>query len=420
MTETTTTEPEEEALDPRYLARRESLRRAGRKIVVSVALLFIVWVAFYQGVSRMIWPESPPDLKFTPPSVLSSPLATPETQTPKPPLPVAQDDAPAPEKEAAPAPKEEPAAPEPAPVTEEKQTEAKQAQTLEQRITELQEEAAAIRDAGANTVVENTSHAAAEAMEARLKALEASIETLRQESASGRNDAGRMTDVLNEQLKSQAETISALEARISENDAGWQKASLTQAYYTLESRVQAGLPYKEAYRATLSVADEETDQAFVAALKPVAASANEGIATLKELREEFSSAARIALHPALAATSFWGRLRGNLTSLITVRRIGAHQKGQTPEAVIARAEAALNEDKLAMALDEIKSLSADAAAAMELWRKRAETRLVVTDALDAARGQLLFNESSAAAEEEAAAASSRNASKPARASSPEL
>ncbi|HEX6980927.1 MAG TPA: mitofilin family membrane protein, partial [Alphaproteobacteria bacterium] len=78
--------------------------------------------------------------------------------------------------------------------------------------------------------------------------------------------------------------------------------------------------------------------------------------------------------------SWWRPLLDRLTSLVTIRRIG-EVDGDTPEAVVARAERRLAADDLAGAVAELERLQGAPAAAAGSWLADARARLTAEAAL---------------------------------------
>ena len=84
----------------------------------------------------------------------------------------------------------------------------------------------------------------------------------------------------------------------------------------------------------------------------------------------------------LADDSFGERLLGKLKGLVSLRRVGADVPGDTVEAKLARAEAALNAGDVAKAVALVKSLPPQAAKATTAWLARADASLAAQRAVD--------------------------------------
>lgn len=114
------------------------------------------------------------------------------------------------------------------------------------------------------------------------------------------------------------------------------------------------------------------------------------VPTLAELRAAFVPAARAALAAARKEAAGESTL-DQLTSFL-MAQTGARslepREGADPDAVLSRAEAALNSDELAAALSETASLPATSQAELAAWQALAERRLAATQALATLAGNL--------------------------------
>ena len=76
------------------------------------------------------------------------------------------------------------------------------------------------------------------------------------------------------------------------------------------------------------------------------------------------------------------RLLGKLKGLVSLRRIGADVQGDSVEAKLARAEAAIDAGDLAKAVELVKSLPPQTSRATADWLARAEAHLAAQRAVD--------------------------------------
>jgi len=114
-------------------------------------------------------------------------------------------------------------------------------------------------------------------------------------------------------------------------------------------------------------------------LRPLA---EKGVDSRATLATEFPVVAKAALADDLADDSFGERLLGKLKGLVSLRRVGADVQGNSVEAKLARAEAALDGGDLAKAVALVKSLPAPAARATSAWLARAEAHLGAQRTID--------------------------------------
>lgn len=122
------------------------------------------------------------------------------------------------------------------------------------------------------------------------------------------------------------------------------------------------------------------DAALQAALQPHVA----GVATLQQLQADFPDAARLSLQLDLAARDgdSWGTRLTDFLAAQTGARSLTPRDGDTPDAILSRAEFALTEGRLADALAELQSLAPDIRAPFDLWMAQATARLAVITALE--------------------------------------
>ncbi|WP_156945877.1 COG4223 family protein [Roseicyclus elongatus] len=175
-----------------------------------------------------------------------------------------------------------------------------------------------------------------------------------------------------------AEAAAQAEAAIAEAEAQAQaaleEAAAEAALGELRIAVTTGAPFAEAV-ATISAATE-VPQALTAA-------AENGVATVEELQDGFPAAARAALPVALRETAgedpverFTAFLQGQVGG-----RSIEPREGDDPDAVLSRAQAAVDRADFAAALTEIAALPETAQAEMADWMAQAETRAAVDAAL---------------------------------------
>jgi hypothetical protein len=179
-----------------------------------------------------------------------------------------------------------------------------------------------------------------------------------------------------DQVTADAESrIAEAQDRASEIEAEAAEASLAAqrqaALASLKAALDSGAPYGDAL-AVLPQAPE-----------PLAAAAQEGVATLSSLQASFPEAARQALStvqvvPDEASTG--ERFVAFLKRRTNARSLSPRE-GDDPDAILSRAEAALSDGDLVMALDEIDALPEAAKDAMSDWVGAAETRTAALSAL---------------------------------------
>ena len=148
----------------------------------------------------------------------------------------------------------------------------------------------------------------------------------------------------------------------------------------LSAALDSGLPFATDLGLLAPLARDDAKLGeIVAGLQPLAAA---GVAGRTALAASFPAVAKAALADDLADDSFGERLLGKLKGLVSLRRVGADVAGDTVEAKLARAEAALKAGDIAKAVTLVKSLPPQAAKATTAWLARAEAHLAAQRAVD--------------------------------------
>ena len=154
-------------------------------------------------------------------------------------------------------------------------------------------------------------------------------------------------------------------------------AQAQTALARIVSALDTGQPFVDAVSElqALDLGDLDPGLASVAA---------DGVTTLSILQAQFPDSARAALAAARAGSAGEGQqgLGGFLTRSLGARSV-TPREGDDPDAVLSRAEAALNAGDLTAALTELDALPEDAKAAIAEWRAAANARADARAAADA-------------------------------------
>ncbi|ODA67933.1 Mitochondrial inner membrane protein [Methyloligella halotolerans] len=147
-------------------------------------------------------------------------------------------------------------------------------------------------------------------------------------------------------------------------------AAMTASLADLRTAVQSGGPYKSELDEFKGIAPASTE------LTPLPAHAADGIATMPELITAFEPARDKALATEVepAEEGFFDTLLSSAGSVVKVRRLDGAGKGNSTEAILTRARAALDEGDLAKAISEVESLKSEPKQAMEDWLAAAQAR----------------------------------------------
>ena len=113
--------------------------------------------------------------------------------------------------------------------------------------------------------------------------------------------------------------------------------------------------------------------------------ADSGLPTMSGVKAAFPPAARLALDAALRANmgESWSERAASFLRSQTGARSLEPREGSDPDAVLSRAEAAVNTGDLITALTELQALPPEAVAALASWQEMAETRLAAEHAIAA-------------------------------------
>ncbi len=154
-------------------------------------------------------------------------------------------------------------------------------------------------------------------------------------------------------------------------------ANAQAALAKIVSAIDAGQPFAEPVETLGGLELGEIDPALNAA-------AEEGVPTLSALQAEFPAQARQALAAARSAAAGDGQqgIGGFLTRSLGARSV-TPREGDDPDAVLSRAEAAVQSGDLVTTLNELDALPEEAQAAIADWRAGAEARVAARKAADA-------------------------------------
>ena len=175
-----------------------------------------------------------------------------------------------------------------------------------------------------------------------------------------------------------------IQARMADVEA--QVASLTETARDVEA--EAEVQSREAARNQLRLAVESGGVGYVEPLDVLggdvpdglSASSDVGVPSHTSLQEDFPARARAALRDARRLGATEGGV-GGLIARVTNARSLKPREGDDPDAVLARAEAALRDGDLETALSEVQVLPTEAQAAFGDWLSRARARLAAMRAL---------------------------------------
>ncbi|MFO1159901.1 MAG: uroporphyrinogen-III synthase [Reyranellaceae bacterium] len=207
-----------------------------------------------------------------------------------------------------------------------------------------------------------------------IAALRTSMQALDQAVAAQKDEQARQR----EQAKSMSEAIGARGTADQKALIAARASAVIGVAARLSAALESGLPFMADMSLLAPLVQGDAKLAEIAAaLQPYAAS---GVASRTVLANEFPAVAKAALADDLADDSFGERLLGKLRALVSLRRVG-DVEGDSVEAKLARAEAALEAGDLAKAVAQVKSLPPQTNKATSVWLTRAEAHLAAERAI---------------------------------------
>lgn len=208
------------------------------------------------------------------------------------------------------------------------------------------------------------SDASTAALAAQLAEMQRRLDSLPNETA----DSAKIDAALARLATVEAEAQARAEAAA----AAVEDANRAKAQDALATAAGTGAPFGAELAAM-------ADPALQAKLAPFAA----GVAPLADLQAAFPDAARAALQVARAtdAEAGWDTRLIDFLGAQTGARSVEPRDGDSPDAILSRAEFALREGRLADALAELDALPPEVQSPLAAWREQAEARLAVDSAL---------------------------------------
>ena len=221
------------------------------------------------------------------------------------------------------------------------------------------------------------------AVRLEIATLRAALQTLDQSVGAQKEETARQR----ERAQTLAAAVDKAVAASGERGAADQKAmaaarasAVIGIAARLSSAFDSGLPFAADLVLLAPLArDDGKLSALSAALQPFAQT---GVASRAALTAEFPAMAKAALADDRADDSFGERLLGKVRGVVSLRRVGADVEGETTEAKLARAEAALNAGDIAKAVELVKSLPPETEKARATWLAHAEAHLAARRSVD--------------------------------------
>ncbi|MGH6735367.1 MAG: mitofilin family membrane protein [Methyloceanibacter sp.] len=231
--------------------------------------------------------------------------------------------------------------------------------------------------------------AALETLKKEIAAVDAKLKALA-EAEFGSADASRLLPeiaVLDERLAKLESTIPALLDAVDQDAEETRTATLAIAFANLRAAVSEGRPYAAELSTLAALSPGAGDLGALLDYDDV------GIPTVPELARSFKVAKDASLVSSAPdpGGSILDRLLASAESLVKVRRVDAEAEGDAPDAVLARAEAFLEEGDLAATVKEVETLRDAQAASFATWLDQARARLAAEETLQRLENILLVS-----------------------------
>jgi hypothetical protein len=252
----------------------------------------------------------------------------------------------------------------------------------EQRLQGKIDTALASESSNASTIQE---------MQNSISELKAKIAALA-DAELGTGDSNELSE-LSARVSKIEKALPELATAASRGAADTKSAAVTIAFANLRAAVSEGRPFATELDTIGTLSPSATD------LGALPAYAEKGIPTVPELARSFDAAkdsALAATAPPSTGGSLLDRLMASAESLVKVRRVDATATGDTPSAVLARAEAALDKGDLATAVKEVGTLQGAPRNAFSGWLDQARSRLDADETLKRLESLLLVSVSGGA------------------------
>ncbi len=193
-------------------------------------------------------------------------------------------------------------------------------------------------------------------LKAEIASLRSAVQALDQSVAGQREQAKTLSDAVAAHGTSEQKALTAARG-----------SALVGVAARLSTAIEDGLPLSDGLAMLEPLMKDDAKLGEIAAaLKPYSA----GVTSRAALTTQFPAMAKAALADDVADNSFGARVLGKIRGIVSLRRVG-DVEGDTTEAKLARAEAALKAGDLAKAVELVKSLPAQTAKATAAWLARA-------------------------------------------------
>lgn len=266
---------------------------------------------------------------------------------------------------------------------------------------ELDQRLAALEEARATDSAEEVQQSLATFEERQQQQLSELRSTLTDEMTKSLAPVREGQDALGRDLAALQERVArleeGLEARLAEvsdvresAEAAEARARRQAALADIQAALTSGAPYQEPVSAIAASMDGAEAPSVPEAL---AATAQDGVATLAQLQQDFPDAARAALAESIKATAGddpVSRFGAFLRTQTGARSLSARD-GDDPDAILSQAQDALNQGRVEETLTLLERLPEEGRAEMATWMAAARDRVAALAAFDEYSASLAQN-----------------------------
>jgi hypothetical protein len=215
-------------------------------------------------------------------------------------------------------------------------------------------------------------------LQKEVEALKAKLGALAEAHLAGdTSDLAPQLTTLDQRIAKLEAVLPELSTAIDRSAASAKSGAAAIAFANLRNAVTAGRPYAAELAALKSLIPDPGD------LGALPSHAETGVPTVAELSANLTKLAEASAAPptAPAETSILDSMMASAKSAISIRRVGADVTGDEPAAMLARAEASLQQGDLEAAIKEVETLPAPTRDAFAHWLDDARARVSANDSL---------------------------------------
>jgi len=205
-----------------------------------------------------------------------------------------------------------------------------------------------------------------------------SIRDIQSSSAATQGEVER----LNTQVTGFGQRLDQVDSVLSEHRRQTLKAeAVVLAVGQLRAALRGSRPFSKDLTAVRALVDSG-DTEMLALLDQIQPYSDDGVPTIGDLNQDFDRLAPDIVRSAVVGDgqSWWRQALYHLESAISIRRVGPNAPGDGADAIVARAEARLQEEDLPGAVTALRTLSGNPAEMASPWIHDAVKRIAVDSA----------------------------------------